>query len=601
LSLQSKRILPYCVARLPIACPRHVGVILQYMIPQTLSDALTVAYFSMEFGLDPAMPTYSGGLGVLAGDSVRAAADLGLPLVGVTLLHRKGYFSQHLDSQGSQTESPSEWPPEKFLQLLPPRVLINIAGREVQVQAWRYLVRGESGHTVPVCFLDTALPENTPWDRSLTDYLYGGDDRYRLGQEVVLGLGGIAMLRALGHQRIRAYHMNEGHSALIALALLEEQTWGAGLHTVADEHIEAVRQRCVFTTHTPVSAGHDAFPIWLVREMLGEERTNLLIASQCCPNGVLRMTDVALSFSRYVNGVSMRHEKTSRIIFPNHAIDSVTNGVHATTWTSPSICRVYDHYIPDWRRDNLYLRYAVGIPLDEIQRAHAEAKRELLIEVERRTGILLNPEAMTIGFARRATDYKRTDLLFRDLDKMRRIACNVGPVQIVYGGKAHPGDWGGKHLIQRVFQAAVALADVIPVVYLEEYDIALAKRLCSGVDLWLNTPQRGMEASGTSGMKAALNGVPSLSILDGWWIEGHVEGVTGWSIGDGWQDETDPDREVASLYEKLEQVVIPMFYQRPTAFASIRRSAIAINGSYFNAQRMMTQYWQNAYLRDTGD
>jgi starch phosphorylase len=555
-----------------------------------------IAYFSVEFAIDPAIPTYSGGLGVLAGDVIRTAADLGLPMMGITLLYRKGYFRQHLDNNGNQSESDSQWSPEELLELLPLRVVVSIEGRQVQVQVWRYLVVGESGHTVPIYFLDTAVPENTPWDQSLTDRLYGGDDRYRLCQEVILGWGGLAMLRALGYHRVQAYHMNEGHSAFVVLALLEEQAWGRGLHLLSRAENEAVRQRCVFTTHTPVAAGHDRFPLDLVREVLGDERNNFLTEVQCCSNGALSMTDLALNFSHYVNGVSMRHEEVSRTIFSNHSIDAVTNGVHAVTWTSTPFRRLYDKHIPQWRKDNLYLRYAVKLPLDEIRRAHTEAKQELLAQVEQRTGVRLDPTVMTLGFARRATGYKRIDLLFHDLDRLKRIAHQVGPLQVICGGKAHPKDEEGKALIRRIFKAANDLKSIIPVVYLQEYDIALAKYLCSGVDLWLNTPQKPQEASGTSGMKAALNGVPSLSTLDGWWIEGHIEGVTGWSIGDGWRPETDTESEVVSLYNKLEHVILPMFYEQPNAFISVTRSTIALNGSHFNAQRMMQQYVGNAYL-----
>jgi starch phosphorylase len=559
-------------------------------------NKLTLAYFSMEIGIEPEMPTYSGGLGIVAGDTLRAAADLGLSAAGVTLLHRKGYFSQHLDACGNQSESDTQWTPEEFLEKLPLMVQVTVAGRQVQVQAWRYLVHGEFGHSVPVYFLDTFVPQNTPWDQSLTDHLYGGDARYRLCQEVILGFAGVAILRALGHLEVQAYHMNEGHSALVTLALLEEQTWGRGLRTMESSERETVSQHCVFTTHTPLAAGHDKFPIALVREVLGDERTNFLIEAQCCGNGALSMTSLALSFSRYVNGVSMRHEEVARNTFFNHHVDAITNGVHAVTWTSPPFRKLYDRHIPQWRRDNLYLKYAIRIPLDEIRSAHAEAKQELLTEIEHRTGAHLDPQVMTIGFARRAAEYKRHDLLYRDLERLRLMVQRGLRLQIVYGGKAHPRDDGGKVLIRKVFEAASALENCIPVVYLEEYDITLAKYVCSGVDLWLNTPQKPQEASGTSGMKAALNGVPTFSILDGWWIEGHIEGVTGWSIGDGWQCETNIDREAASLYNKLEQVIVPMYYEQPDQFASIMRSAIALNGSYFNAQRMVTQYMQNAYL-----
>ena len=549
----------------------------------------------MELFLDPEIPTYAGGLGILAGDTIRTAADLGLSAVGVTLLHRKGYFQQHLDASGNQWETEAQWSPEKHLELMPMRVQVTIGGRPVQVQAWRYLVCSEFGHSVPVYLLDTALPENSPWDQSLTDTLYGGDAGYRLSQEAILGFAGVAMLRALGYHWIQAYHMNEGHSSLLTLALMEEYTWGGGLQALQPAERESVSQHCVFTTHTPLSTGHDEFPIDLVRAVLGEERTSFLIES-CCANGVLNMTNLALSFSRYVNGVSMRHGEVTRNIFSNHQINAITNGVHAMTWTSPAFSRLFDRFIPQWRRDNLYLKYAIRIPLEEIRKSHAEAKQELLTEVERRTGIRLDPNVMTIGFARRAAEYKRHDMLFHDIERLRRMAQRRGKLQIIYGGKAHPRDISSKNLIKKVFNAAGALTNDIPVVYLEEYDVALAKYVCSGVDLWLNTPQKPQEASGTSGMKAALNGVPTLSIMDGWWIEGHIEGVTGWSIDDGWQSETNFEREVASLYDKLEQVIVPMYYGQPDQFAAIMRSAIALNGSYFNTQRMVNQYLQNAYL-----
>jgi len=555
-----------------------------------------IVYFSMEVGLNAAMPTYSGGLGVLAGDTLRAAADLGIPVVGVTLLHRKGYFRQHLDAQGNQSESLCEWSPQEFLESVEPCASVTIEGREVQVRAWRYILRGVSGHEVPVYFLDTALPENHSLDQGLTDYLYGGDDRYRLCQEVLLGMGGLATLRALAYTEVQVYHMNEGHSALLTLGLLMEETKKRNMSAPTMAAINKVRQRCVFTTHTPVPTGHDKFSPDLVWQVLSGEQANTLTTSGCMTDGTLNMTYMALFFSRYVNGVSMRHEEISRSMYPSYPVNAVTNGVHAVTWTATPFCRLYDQYIPEWRRDNMYLRYAVSIPLDEVRQAHAEAKRELLAEVERRSGRRLDPSVLTLGFARRATAYKRADLLFSDIDRLERIVRRVGPMQVVLAGKAHPRDEGGKAIIRHIFQATASLQDTVTIVYLEEYDVALAKYLCAGVDLWLNTPQKPYEASGTSGMKAALNGVPSLSVLDGWWLEGHVEGVTGWSIGDSWETASDPSKEAASLYDKLEYVILPMFYARPNAFAEVMRSAIAINGSFFNAQRMVSQYMQNAYL-----
>lgn len=550
------------------------------------------AYFSMEIGLDPAIPTYSGGLGVLAGDTLRAAADLGVPMVGITLIHHKGFFRQHLDAVGSQSESPYDWDPAKYLEPLPQRVSIIIEGRPVQIRAWRYVATGATGHEVPIYLLDTALEENGAWDRALTDTLYGGDQRYRVCQEMVLGLGGVAMLHQLGFDDVKTFHMNEGHSALLTLALLEEELERPGARTLADAE-RAVRQRCVFTTHTPVRAGHDQFALDLAREALGDERYEM--AAEHATNGVWDMTRLALALSHYVNGVSERHHRVSQELFPEYSISAVTNGVHAGTWTSPPFAALFDRHIPRWRQDNLYLRSAATIPLEEIQKAHAQAKRDLATEVMLRSGATLDPRLMTIGFARRATAYKRIDLIFSDLDRLRHIVSGAGPLQIVYGGKAHPHDDGGKELIRRVFEAKEELKDSTRIVFLEEYDIALGKLLTAGVDLWLNTPQKPLEASGTSGMKAALNGVPSLSVLDGWWIEGHVEGVTGWSIGDSAETGTDEAVEIESMYDKLEYVILPTYYGRPKAFAQVMRSAIALNGSFFNTQRMVLQYVRNAY------
>lgn len=549
----------------------------------------------MEVGLDPLLPTYSGGLGVLAADTLRAAADMGLPMVGVTLVHRKGYFRQHLDASGNQTESPMVWSPEQHLEPMRAVATVRIAGRPVHVRAWRYIVRGHSGHDVPVYFLDTSVPENSPEDQALTDSLYGGDERYRLAQEIVLGFGGVAVLRALGHT-VGTYHMNEGHAALLALALMEEQTAGRGLGAATETDHEAVRGRCVFTTHTPVAAGHDKFSPDLVRSLLGDEWTAFL-QETLSPAGVLNMTYLALHFSRYINGVAMRHGEISHDMFPTFPINSITNGVHAATWTAGPFRRLFDQHIPEWRWDNDYLRYAVGIPLAQIRQCHAEAKAPLFAEVEQRTGIRLDPSVLTVGFARRTTAYKRGDMLFSDLTRLREVVRRAGRLQVLYAGKAHPRDEGGKAVIRRVFEAASALQDTLRVLYLEEYDLTLAGLLVAGVDLWLNTPQKPLEASGSSGMKAALNGVPSLSVLDGWWIEGHVEGVTGWAIGDASSLPADPAAEASALYAKLEQVILPMFYGRPDEFAAVGRSAIALNGSFFNAQRMLGQYLRNAYLQ----
>jgi starch phosphorylase len=549
----------------------------------------------MDVAVDSKIPTYSGGLGVLAGDLLRSAADLELPMVSVSLVHRKGYFDQRLDAHGNQLESPAKWSPENHLESPSERVSVSIEGREVQLRAWRYDFCGITGHVVPLFFLDADLPENDSADRGLTDFLFGGDERYRLCQEVILGLGGVAMLRALGYRDIQVFHMNEGHSALATLALMEEYARTKTERQVSETEAEAVRRQCVFTTHTPVPAGHDRFPADLVYQVLGNERGGALARLQLL-DGSLNMTELALRFSGFVNGVSMRHGEVSRAMFPSYRIEAITNGVHAATWVSAPFAALYDRLLPEWRRDNCFLRYAVGIPIPEIRRAHAEAKNELVRQIRWITGIQLDENVFTLGFARRATAYKRGDLLFTEVERLKRIARDTGPMQLVYAGKAHPRDEGGKAIIRRIFEAGAALADDVRVVYLENYDVALGRVLCSGVDLWLNTPLRPQEASGTSGMKAALNGVPSLSVRDGWWIEGHVEGITGWSIGDETTPENDSTAEADSLYTKLDQHILPLFYREPDRFAQVMRFAIALNGSFFNTQRMLSQYVRNAYV-----
>jgi starch phosphorylase len=526
---------------------------------------------------------------------LRSAADLGIPMVAISLVHRKGYFDQRLDSGGNQVESPAKWSPEGQLLRVPPRVKVSIEGREVRVGAWKYDFRGVTGHSVPLYFLDSDLEENDAADRGLTDFLYGGDERYRLCQETILGLAGVGMLRALGYSDIRVFHMNEGHSALATLALMEEQARSFPEQGFSEVEVEAVRRRCAFTTHTPVPAGHDRFNADLVGQVLGTGRAAVLSRLQLM-DGSLNMTELALRLSGFVNAVSMRHGEISRAMFPNHRVGAITNGVHATTWASPPFAALYDRFMPDWRRDNSYLRYAVGIPLAEIRQAHGQAKKELLQQVRWLTGSQLDEKVFTLGFARRATAYKRGDLLFTNHERLKQIARQVGPMQLIYAGKAHPRDEGGKAVIRRIFEAAAALANDVRVVYLENYDMALGKLLCSGVDVWLNTPLRPQEASGTSGMKAALNGVPSFSVLDGWWIEGHIEGVTGWSIGDLSGTENDSAAEAASLYEKLEGVILPLYYKQPENFARVMRSAVAVNGSFFNTQRMIFQYVRNAYV-----
>lgn len=537
----------------------------------------------MEIALDERFSTYSGGLGILAGDTLRSAADLGLPMVALTLAYPNGYFRQSLSPDGAQHELPDQWSPRAMLVPTSARISVTVEGREVLVGAWRFDVVGVAGHVVPAYLLDTDLAENAPQDRTITATLYGGDTRYRLAQEIVLGIGGGRMLDALGYRSIQTYHMNEGHAALVALELLER------LPPSRHDSLDSVKAKCVFTTHTPVPAGHDRFEEHLLENVLGDALTSRLRRLGLIEEGMLNMTHLALHASRFVNAVAMRHAEVSREMFPGYAISAITNGVHVPTWVSPAFARLFDRTIPEWRRDSDQLRHAVGIPLDELQGAHRDAKRELFAQIAERTGVQLRDDLLTLGFARRATAYKRADWLFHDPQRLRALCAKIGKIQVVYGGKAHPHDEPGKAGIRRVHQARAELADVIDVVYVPNYDMALAKYIIAGVDVWLNNPQPPLEASGTSGMKAALNGIPSLSVLDGWWVEGCIENQTGWAI-DEFRDD--------SIYEKIEHVA-NQIGSSPTAYGELMRTAIAVNGSFFSTQRMVLQYARLAYAVQT--
>ncbi|MCO6435476.1 MAG: alpha-glucan family phosphorylase [Phycisphaerae bacterium] len=566
----------------------------------------------MEIGLDPAIPTYSGGLGMLAGDSLRAAADLKLPMIALTLVHRRGYFYQRLDADGNQTEEPVDWVPADYLKRLEPRVTVTLEGRVVQIAAWQFDVTGVGGFQVPVILLDTDVPENAEGDRSLTNHLYGGDARYRLLQEAVLGIGGVRMLRALGFRDLERYHMNEGHAALLVLELLEEESRTRGGGSIGTDILDTVRRRCVFTTHTPVAAGHDKFPLDLVRNVLEPGLARILTSAEeqdalCCDNA-LNMTFLGFSLSHYINGVAKRHGEVSRQMFGHYPIDAITNGVHSATWAAPSIAELFDKHVPGWREDTASLRYAMSLNRDELWNAHQKAKRHLIEEVNRDTNAGFDLDVFTIGFARRATAYKRPDLALSNVDRLKRISREAGAFQLIYAGKAHPHDGQGKQLIRSIVGICRSLRPEIRAVYLPNHDMELSRLLVAGVDLWLNTPQPPMEASGTSGMKAAVNGVPSLSILDGWWLEGCIEGVTGWAIGDdpvkrnpdGSASPLPPDearrRDADALYRKLEEVILPIFYRDRSGFVSVMRHAIAINGSFFNTRRMMQNYVTKAYF-----
>lgn len=558
-----------------------------------------IAYFSMEIGLSNEIPTYSGGLGVLAGDTIKSAADLKLPLVAVTLVTRKGYFRQKIGADGWQQESPVAWKPESFMQLLPSKTLVTIEGRDVKLQAWLYEVKSPTGGEVPVLFLDTDIPGNEEQDRHITDELYGGDQVYRLKQEIILGLGGARILDTLGFS-IKKYHMNEGHASLLTLELLNrsrrlvEDTWDER----ASWDTFRVSEECVFTTHTPVAAGHDRFPYDMVQRVLGEVIPFPLL-KELGGKDVLNMTMLAMNLSHYVNGVAKKHGEVSQALFPGYEIHAITNGIHPFTWASPYFVNLYNRYLPSWAKEPELLVRVDTIPDEEIWDAHCGAKAYLFQYIEETTGMKFDPDILTIGFARRAAAYKRGDLIFSDLEKLLKIG--KGRLQLVFGGKAHPKDKPGKELIHRIIEEINVLKGKIKVVYLENYNMDVAARLIPGVDVWLNNPLRPLEASGTSGMKAALNGVPNFSVLDGWWIEGHIEGVTGWSIGPAPTEssitENRSEEDVQDLYKKLENVIIPLYYENRPEWIRVMKNAIGKNAYYFNTHVMMRRYVTEAYIR----
>jgi len=547
-----------------------------------------IAYFSMEVGLVNEIPTYAGGLGILAGDTIRSSADLRIPLVAVTLVSKKGFFRQELTQKGEQIEHTQDWGPSKYMHILPHEVSVYIQGREVKVKAWLYKLKSVTGGVVPVIFLDTDVEANIPEDREITFYLYGGDQKYRVKQEIVLGIGGVRMLDALGF-KIRKYHINEGHASFLALELL---------HKYAMD-VEKVRELCVFTTHTPVESGHDKFSYDLVREVL-DGTTDMNTLKRFGGADHLNMTLLALNLSNYVNGVAERHREVSKRMFSGYEIHSITNGIHSYMWTGESYRRLYDKYLPGWANEpELLARVADGIPNEEIWQAHKEQKSRLIDYVNELTKAGLSYDVFTLGFARRATEYKRARLLFSDVGRLKKINLK-GKFQLIFAGKAHPRDVQGKKLIEDLFSYANQLKPDIKMVYLENYDIEMATKLVSGVDVWLNTPLKPLEASGTSGMKAAHNGVLNFSVLDGWWLEGWIEGVTGWSIGpppeEGLGNQETYQRELEDLYNKLEYIIIPMFYNRRDDWVRMMKKSIGKVAYYFNSHRMMRRYVTEAYL-----
>lgn len=554
-----------------------------------------IAYFSMEIALRSEIPTYSGGLGVLAGDTMRSAADLVVPMVAVSLVSRAGYFKQEIDKDGRQLEQPDPWQPSQWTIPLNAKVSVSIEGRRVWIGGWLYLMTGQLDGHQPVILLDTDLDENTQEDRELTHYLYGDGEVYRLKQEIVLGVGGMRMLQALGFS-VRQYHMNEGHSALLVLELLRRYAYPAEDVRPGESpyDIPRVREMCTFTTHTPVEAGHDRFSYDLVNRLFGDF-IDVATLKRLAGEDNLNMTLLALRMSEYVNGVARRHAEVSRKMYPGYHVHAVTNGVHPFTWASKPFIKLYNQYLSGWCHEPELLARASHYLADaEVWQAHSEAKQDLIALVKTSSSVVLSRDKPILGFARRMTAYKRPDLLFSDLTRLKSIAARY-PFQIVIAGKAHPRDYEGKRLIETLHRHMRELTPDIPMAYIADYDMNTALNLVAGADVWLNTPLPPLEASGTSGMKAALNAVPSLSIMDGWWIEGCIEGVTGWAIGD--DSGAAPTNDAASLYDKLEQVVLPLYYNDRAGWVAVMKGTVSQSASFFNSHRMMRRYATESYIR----
>ncbi|GHS90097.1 alpha-glucan phosphorylase [Synergistales bacterium] len=551
-----------------------------------------LAYFSMEVGLRESIPTYSGGLGVLAGDILKSAADLGVPMVGVTLLYRKGYFVQEFNKDDWQQEKPAVWNPAHELTLLPNRVSINLQGREIQVGVWVCEIVGATGYPLPVYFLDTDFEPNHPDDRRFCWNLYGGDNKHRLCQEFILGVGGLRILRDMGYMNIETFHLNEGHAGFLTLDLMREQGYYDS---------DKIREQVVFTTHTPVPAGHDYFEFGLIDSVFPPDALATIHRMMPDMPGV-NMTELGLHYSRYVNGVAKKHAEVSNVMFKMDTVDWVTNGVHPATWISSGMRKLYNRHIPGWEQDPGRLVQALAIPKKELWAAHQAAKLRLFARVLETTGKQLDPEVLTLGFARRAATYKRAELLFSDMKRFLEVT-NGGKVQFIFAGKAHPNDNGGKAILQKIRQTAKELADKVEIVFIDNYNMEIASLLTQGVDVWLNTPMRPREASGTSGMKCTMNGIMNFSVLDGWWIEGWIEDVTGWSIGpepsaSDFDHDYDESLDAIDLYNKLEKKIIPTYYNDHDKWVSMMQHTVALNASFFNTHRVVREYASKAYSID---
>ena len=545
-----------------------------------MKQKFDIAYFSAEIGISSSLPTYSGGLGVLAGDHIKAAGDIGLNMCAITLLYREGYFKQRIDEEGIQTETYPRFDPYPLLKKLDVKFTLRLRARDVWIQVYRFDYVGHGGHSVPIYFLDTDVEENIKDDRIISQRLYSGNKDHRILQEAILGFGGARLLDELGQNDIKKYHMNEGHCSFLVLNLLEK----------FNGDMEKVKSLCHFTTHTPVPAGHDHFSEKRVKKLLRGLLPEDLKLPSLVQNGRLHMTELGLYFSRTANGVSALHGDVAQDQFPWSNIDFITNGVHHSYWMGSPFKRVYDQYVPEWRANPECLLMIDDIADDVIWNAHQERKQYLLGYANSQVSKALDKDTLTIGFARRAATYKRAQLLFHDMDRLESLGAKK--IQVIFSGKAHPKDHEGKEIIRQIVSKSKAMFGKVKIIYLENYNMWLGRMITSGVDVWLNTPLRPNEASGTSGMKATLNGVLNLSVLDGWWAEGCKNGVNGWAVGD--PKHPDDASDADHLYSVLENSVIPTFYNDRNKWISMMKEAIK-TGVDFTAHRMIMEYNQKFY------
>ncbi len=547
-----------------------------------------IAYFVMELGLEDSMPIYSGGLGVLAGDTLFSYADMDIPAVCVTLLYKRGYNLQKITPHGMQLDFDALWDYRRYLKKLDVEVEIFFGDLKQRITCWEYWVRSKGD--VRVLFLDADIEGNDPEIRKLNSKLYFDDGLYRLRQEILLGIGGYRILKALGYP-IHVYHMNESHSAFLVVELLKE--FG---------NIEEVRKRCVFTTHTPVPAGHDRFPLDMVKEEL--KAYNHIDWEREAEGGNINLSLLASKYSGKVNAVSHRHKFVTAGIFPElgEDIEYVTNGVYHKRWVHGEIQELFNEYIPGWDENPILLQRAHEIPSELLLKKHNKIKSDLINLVNKQTDASFSDDVFTIGIARRVTPYKRNDLILRDIDRLIHIAESVGEIQILFAGKAHPKDGMGKEMIKNIFEKMKLLRErtkAVKVAFLENYGIDMAKLIIAGTDLWLNNPRRPYEACGTSGMKAGMNGVLNFSTWDGWWLEGGIEGVNGWGIGPkpSWRDMTESkdEEDLEDIYGKLAYVIIPTFYKHKDEWVQLMKNSIATIGPYFNTYRMVSEYISKVY------